>query len=324
MRRREFISLLTGTIAAWPLATLAQQPTLTIGFLNSASRDQYNGPLRAFLKGLAAAGYTEARDVAIEFRWAEGQYDRIPYMAAELVDRKVDVIVANGPAVLAAKNATTKIPIIFTVGFDPVAFGLVSNLSHPGDNLTGVSILNTELGPKRLELLHEMVPKAVVFALLVNPANPNAETLSQTLHASADTIGLQLHVFHAKVEADFEPIFARLKELRVDGLVIGTDPFFTTRAEMLATLTLLNKLPTIYQYPEFVAAGGLISYGASLTDTYYKAGDYTARVLKGAKPADLPVQQSTKVELTINLKTVKTLGLTVPLALLGRADEVIE
>lgn len=323
MKRREFLGLVGGA-AAWPTVSAAQQPLPTIGFVNSASPDHYASSLRAFRKGLAEADYIEGRNVAIEYRWAEGQYDRIPNMAAELVTRKVDVIFANGPAVLSAKAATTAIPIIFSAGFDPIALGIVTSLSRPGGNLTGVSILNTELGPKRIELLRELLPKAMVIALLTNPANPNLETLTQITHRAADALGLRLHVFHAKTETDFQPIFDRLDELRVEALIIGNDPFFTTRAEVLAGLAFRHKLPAIYQYPEFAVAGGLMSYGGSLTDTYYKAGEYVGRILKGDKPGDLPVQQSTKVELIINLKTAKAFNLSVPLSLLGRADEVIE
>ncbi len=325
MKRRDFISLLGSAAVAAPLAAHAQQAALpVIGFLNSASQDRYRDSLRAFHQGLAESGYVEGRNVSIEYRWAEGRYDRIPAMAADLVRRQVNLISANGPAVHAVKAATTTIPIVFTAGFDPIELGLVTSLSRPGGNLTGASILNTELGPKRLELLRELVPKAAVIALLVNPANPNAESLSRNLHAAARALGLQLHVLHANAERDFEPVFVRLVELRVSALVIGNDPFFTTRAELLAALTLRHALPAISQYREFSTAGGLMSYGGSLIDTYYKAGVYAGRIIKGEKPADLPVQQTTKVELIVNLKTAKAFGLAVPLSLLGRADEVIE
>jgi len=324
MRRREFLMLACGAVAAWPVTAMAQQPMPTVGFVNSASPERYASSLRAFRKGLAEADYIEGRSVAIEYRWAEGRYDRLPALVKEIVERKVDVIFANGPAVLQAKAATTTIPIVFSAGYDPIALGLVANLSRPGGNLTGVSILNTELGPKRIELLRELLPKAAVIALLANPQNPNLQTLTEITRQAADTLKLQLHVFHAKAESDFQAVFGGLEERRVEALIIGNDPFFTTRAEVLAGLALQRKLPTIYQYPEFAVAGGLMSYGGSLTDTYYKAGQYVGRILKGDKAGDLPVQQSTKVELIINLKTAKALNLTVPLSLLGRADEVIE
>jgi putative ABC transport system substrate-binding protein len=309
--------------AVWPVMGRAQQSP-TIGFVNSASPDHYASSLRAFRKGLAEYDYIEGRNVAIEYRWAKGQYDQIPQMTKEMVERNVDVIFANGPAVLSAKAATTKIPIVFSAGFDPIALGLVTSLSRPGGNLTGVSILNTELGPKRIELLRELLPTAAAIALLANPQNPNLETLTQITRKAADALGLQFHVLHAKTDSDFHSVFARLDELHVAALVIGNDPFFTTRAEALAGLALQRKLPAIYQYPEFAISGGLMSYGGSLTDAYYKAGVYVGRILKGDKPGDLPVQQSTKVELIINLKTAKALNLTAPLSLLGRADEVIE
>jgi putative ABC transport system substrate-binding protein len=324
MRRRDFLRALGGAVTVWPTITRAQTSTPVIGFLNSASRDLYASSLRAFRKGLAESDYIEGRTVEIDYRWADGEYDRLAAMAAELVRRPADVIFANGPAVLSAKAATAKIPIVFSTGFDPIKLGLVASLNRPGNNLTGVSILNSELGPKRLELLRELIPAAKVVALLVNPDNPNAEPLAQSLRAAAARLGVELHVLNAKSENDFASVFARLGELRVDALVIGNDPFFTTRAELLASLAFRKKMPAIYQYGEFPTAGGLMSYGGSLTDTYYKAGVYTGRILKGEKPADLPVQQSTKVELIINLKTAKAFGITVPLSLLGRADEVIE
>jgi putative ABC transport system substrate-binding protein len=320
------MSLLCGAAIAAPIAARAQKASLTvIGFLNSTSRDGYASIYRAFLKGLAETGYVDGRNVVIEQRWADGHYDRLPAMAADLVSQRVAVIAANGPAALPAKAAAAgAVPIVVTVGFDPVALGLVSSLSRPSGNVTGVSILNSELAPKRLELIRELVPGAATVALLVNPANPNFETLTRSMHATAASFGLKAHVAQAKADDGFEPAFARFRELRADALVIGTDPFLTTRSELLAALTLRHALPAIYQYPEFAAAGGLMSYGGSLTDTYHKAGFYAGRILKGDKAADLPVQQSTKLELIINLKTAKTLGITVPLPLLGRADEVVE
>jgi putative ABC transport system substrate-binding protein len=324
LKRREFITLLSSA-AAWPLALRAQQPARpVVGFLCSATPEAYASRLTAFHKGLGEAGFTENRNVAIEYRWAQGNYDLLPAMMADLVRRPLNVIVAiTTPAALAAKAATTDIPIIFEMGTDPVELGLVASLNRPGGNLTGVSLLNVELGSKRLELLHELVLSARM-ALLVNPSNANAEVLSQELQASARTLGVEMHVLHANSERDFDSIFATLAQLRVGALVIGSDPLYNVHIEQLAALTLRHGLPAIYQYREFADAGGLMSYGGNLSDPFRQAGAYTGRVLKGEKPADLPVVQSTKVELIINLKTASALGLTVPLSLLGRADEAIE
>ena len=325
MRRRTFISLLGAAVIAWPLAARAQQgPMPVIGFLSSASAARYQALVTAFRQGLSESGYVEGRNVAIEYRWAENQYDRLPALAAELVARQVDVIAANGPAALPAKAATTTIPIVFAAGFDPVDLGLVSSLHRPGGNVTGTSMLNVEVVPKRLQLLNELVPAATVMALLVNPSNPNAANQSRDLQAAARTLGLQLQILHASSDRDFDTVFAKLNELRAGGLVIGADAFFNTRSAQLAALALRHAMPAAYQYREFTAAGGLMSYAGSITDSYRQAGIYTGRILKGEKPADLPVQRSTKLELFLNLTTAKALGLTVPLPLIGRADEVIE
>jgi putative ABC transport system substrate-binding protein len=319
MRRRQFITLLGGAAIASPLTAYAQQSAMpTIGFLNSGSPATFADRVRAFLQGLNEMGYVDGRNVVIEYRWADGQYDRLPALAADLVRRKVAVIAANGPAAPAAKAATGTIPIVFFTGGDPVAAGFVASLNRPGGNLTGATTLATELGPKRLELMHELVPTATVIAELVNPTNPIAESQSRMLQAAARTTGLQVHTLHASAERDFDAIFATLLQMRAG------DAYFNSRSKQLAAMALRHAVPAIYQYREFAMAGGLTSYGTSLTNAYHLVGVYTGRVLKGEKPSDLPVQQSTKTELIINLKTAKALGLTVPTALLVRADEVIE
>jgi len=326
MRRRKFIKLMGGAAVAWPFAARAQRPGMpVVGFLGTRASGDDPQLLTAFRSGLKEVGYVEGQNVAMEYRFAENQYDRLPVLAADLVRRQVAVIVANGPAAKAAKEATPTIPIAFVAGFDPVEVGLVASMSRPGGNITGVSILDVELGPKRLQLLHELAPTATIIAALVNPTDPaRAETTSKELQAAARTLGLQLHVLHASTDRDFDTVFARLVELRAGGLVIGGEPFFNSRSEQLGALTLRHAMPTIYQLRAFAAAGGLVSYGGSLTDAYRQVGIYTGWLLKGEKPADLPVQQSTKVEMVINLKTAKMFGLTVPQSLLGRADEVIE
>jgi len=317
---------LLGGAAAWPLGARGQLPMPVIGFLSSSSPDGYAPFVAAFHQGLKETGYVAGQNVAIEYRWAEGRIDRLPALAADLVQRRVAVIAATTvPAVLAAKAATASIPVIFETAGDPIQLGLVASLSQPGGNMTGVANLNLGIAPKRLELLRELVPAVSVVGLLTNPANPEVTgPVVRASQAAAQTLGLNLHVLNASSEGDFEQVFASLKQLRAGGLVIGPDAFFTDRSRQLAALALRHAVPTIYQHHEFVAAGGLVSYGGLTSDAYRLTGVYTARVLKGEKPADLPVQLATKVELYINLKTARALGLTVPLSLLGRADEVIE
>ena len=326
MNRRAFITLIGGAAAAWPLAARAQQPAMpVIGLLVSRGASDEPHLLASFRQGLNDVGYVEGQNTAIEYRFAEGQYDRLPVLAADLVRRQVSVIAALGsPAAPAAKAATATIPIVFTVGVDPVETGLVAAMNRPGGNVTGATGLGLELEPKRLELLHQLVPKATIIAALLNPSTAGAQTQSRDLQASARMLGIQLHVLNARSEGDFDAIFAELLQLRAGGLVIGNDAFFISRSEQLALLALRHRIPTIYQFRAFAAAGGLLSYGSNLAELYHVAGVYTGRVLKGEKPADLPVQQSSKVELIVNMKTAQALGLEIPPALLARADEVIE
>jgi len=323
--RRTFLAATGAVLLAAPLAAEAQPAMPVIGFLGSRAAGDDPHLLAAFRRGLKEVGYVEGQNVAIEYRFAENQYGRLPGLVADLVRRKVAVIAANGPAAQAAKAATATIPIVFTAGFDPVKVGLVASLNQPGGNITGASILDVELGPKRLQLLHELVPTATVIAVLVNPSDPTrAGTIEKGLKVAARTLGLQLHILQASTESDFDKVFASLVRLRAGGLVIGGDPFFNSQSEQLGALSIRHAVPTIYQLRSFAAGGGLASYGGSLTDAYHASGVYTGRILKGAKPADLPVQQSTNVELVINLKTAKALGLTIPQSLLLRADEIIQ
>ena len=324
--RREFIALIGGAAAAWPFTARGQSATPVIGFLSSASPRLYEYRLRSFREGLKEAGYVEGQNVEIDYRWAEGRNDQLPELAAQLVRRRVAVIVSAGgtPTAVAAKAATTTIPIVFGVAIDPVEVGLVTSLSRPGGNV-GVTNLNVEVGPKRLELLRELLPSITVIAVLVNPASPAiAETVVKGLQTASRTLGLQLHILQASSERDFDAVFATLVRLQAGALIIAPDVFFNARAEQLGALTVRHAVPAVYHYRAFVAAGGLLSYGSDEADYYRHVGVYAGRVLRGEKPAELPVMQSTKVELTINLKTARALGISVPLPLLARASEVIE
>jgi len=328
MRRREFITLLGGTAVGWPLAVRAQQAAMPIvGLLGATTAQGYAAQLAAFRQGLSEAGFVEGRDIAIEYRWADGHYDRLPGLAADLVSRNVAVIATIGghAASLAAKAATTTIPVVFHGGLDPVKAGLVASLNRPGGNLTGVVTLTVDTGQKRLELIHEVIPAATTLGILLNPANRVViEFQSEDFQAGASALGIQLRVLNASTEREIEDAFANLKQMRLGGLVISTDGFFVSHSEQLAALAIRYAIPAIFQDRAFAVAGGLMSYGGSATDSYRLSGVYTGRILKGEKPANLPVQQATKVELIVNLKTAKALGLTVPMSLLGRADEVIE
>ena len=329
LNRRGVITLLCGASASsilWPLAARAQQPPLpVIGFLNGASPDGYAPMLDAFHQGLKEAGYVVEQNVAIEYRWANGQYDRLPALAADLVRRQVSVIAATStPANLVAKAATSTIPIVFTTGNDPVQLGLVPSLSRPGGNITGVASLADEMTQKRVQLAHQLVPASRVVGLLVNPKNPNVETVTRDSQAVGVILGLQLDILRAGTEAEVENAYASLHQRQIGVVVLTGDAFFNSHSKLLGAGAIRHSVAAIYEYRQFAAAGGLISYGASITDNYRLAGVYVGRILKGEKPADLPVQQSTKVELIVNLKTAKTLGIDVPPDLLIRADEVIE
>jgi putative ABC transport system substrate-binding protein len=327
MRRREFITFIGGAAAAWPLTARAQQPTTpVIGFLSARSPAEAASVLAAFRQGLGETGYFEGKNVSIEYRWAEGQYNRLRALAAELVSHQVTVIAATGgePSPLAAKAATAIIPIIFTVGGDPVAAGLVASLNRPGGNLTGTTIMARQMGPKRLELIRELVPKATATAMLINPNFPTFSAEALDVQGAARALGLQMNVLNASTESQIDAAFSTIVQQRVDALIVATDPFLLGQRDQLVRLAARHSVPTMYFLREFVEAGGLMSYGPNIANGYRQAGVYTGRVLKGEKPADLPVMQPTKFDLVINLKTTKALGLTMPQNLLVAADEVIE
>ncbi len=317
-----------GTIAAWPATAGAQQPVKpVVGYLGSATPDAWASRLQAFRQGLSEAGFDEGRNVAVEYRWAEEKYDRLPGLAADLVHRNVAVLVTPGsaPAALAAKAVTTTTPIVFETGADPVAIGLVSSLNRPGGNITGIAALTFELGPKRLEVLHEALPAANPIAVLVNPtAGEGARRQTTDLQATAAKLGLELLIVHASDDHELDAAFSLIQEKHAGGLVIAADPFVNSRIEQIAALALRHAVPAIYVSTQFAAAGGLMSYGGNIAETHRLAGNYVGRILKGEKPADLPVIEGTRVELVVNMRTAKALGVTVPLSLLGRADQVIE
>jgi putative tryptophan/tyrosine transport system substrate-binding protein len=327
MRRREFLTLLGGTAIAWPLAARAQPATMpVVGYLHSGSPNAFEHAVGAFRKGLSDTGYVDGQNVTIEYRWAEGHFDRLPQLAADLVRREVAVLVAQGGATsaVAAKAATATIPIVFSSGGDPVALGVVSSLSRPGGNATGVSVLTAALGSKRLEILHQVVPTAGVIAALVNPNNSTIEGQLKDLQDGAHVLGVQLKIFNGSTGAETDAAFVEIVQAGISALVVGSDPVYLDQLNQLVALAARYKISAIHEWRDYVDAGGLMSYGTSLAEAYRQVGSYTGRILKGEKPSDLPVIQSTKVELAINLKTAKVLGLVFPLGLLGRADEVIE
>jgi len=326
VRRRHFITLIGGAAAVWPRAARGQQAAMpVIGFLHGASFEGYKPMVTSFRQGLKEAGYVDGYNVAIEFRWAEGHYDQLPAMAADLVRRQVAVIVTGGtPAAFAAKEATSTIPTVISVGVDPVQLGLVGSLNRPGGNVTGTAVLTVELGAKKLEMLHELLPTAAAIALLVNPTNPNVESETRVVQDAARLLGLHLRVLHASTESQIDAAFGAVVELRASALIVGVEPFLNDSRAQIVALAARYAVPAVYGVRDYVTAGGLMSYGTDLVDIYRQSGIYAGKILKGARPADLPVQQLTKVALVINLKTAKTLGLTIPTTLLGRADEVIE
>jgi putative tryptophan/tyrosine transport system substrate-binding protein len=327
MRRRDFITLVGGTAATWPLAAArAQQLAMpVVGFVNNGTPDGNNYLRTAFRQGLSKTGYSEGKNVSIEYRWAEGHDDRLPALVADLIGRPVNVIAATSTqAALAAKAGAVTIPIVFETGADPIKIGLVASLNRPEGNITGVTQLSSELVAKRLGLLHDLIPKAVIIGLLVNPTDPITEAQTNDMEEAARTLGLQIHVLNASSEAEINAAFATLSQLRLDALLVGGGNFYIGRREQLAELAARQAVPAIYQHREIAEAGGLISYGTSIVDSYRQAGNYTGRILKGERPADLPVLRPTKFELVINLKTAKSLGLTIPPGVLAIADEVIE
>jgi putative ABC transport system substrate-binding protein len=327
VRRREFITLLGGAAVTWPLSARAQQPAMpVVGFLSSRSPRESAGVVAAFRQGLREAGFIEGQNLALEFRWAEGRYDRLSALAADLVGLRVAALFAAGgdPSALAAKATTSTIPIVFSAVNDPVRLGLVASLNRPGGNVTGMSMFAADLGAKSVELLKELAPTAAVIAYLVNPSNPTADIYSKEAVTAASSLGVQVHVLNASTEHELDEAYAALIKLGAGGVVVVGEPYFDSQRAKIVALSARYAVPAIYTYREYVVAGGLMSYGASLTEAYRRAGTYLGRVLKGEKPADLPVQQPTKLELVINLKTAKALGITVPYPLLARADEVIE
>jgi putative ABC transport system substrate-binding protein len=325
MRRREFVALIGSATATWPLAVRAEQTAMpVIGFLNGGSSDGYAASVAGFHQGLKEGGYIDGQNVKIEYRWADDVYDRLPAMAMDLVRRNVTAIVANTPAVRAAQEATKTIPIVFITGADPVAFGLVDSLSRPGGNLTGVASLVDEVGPKRLEVVHELLPSATIVGLLINPNNPRAAVQARESQAAGGALGQEIHILNARTESEIDTAFTTFGQMRAAAVVLVNDALFNSRLNQLAAIAARHVIPAVSPWREFAVAGGLMSYGISAPDLYRQAAIYLGRILKGEKPADLPVQQSTKVELIVNLKTAKALGLAVPLSLLGRADEIIQ
>jgi len=328
MKRREFISILGGAaaVSAWPHSSRAQQPMPVVGFLSSGSPGPFANFIQTFRQGLGETGYIEGRNVAIEYRWAEGQYDRLPAFAADLVRRQVAVIAASGglPPIQAAKEATTVIPIVFALGIDPVETGIVPSLNRPGGNITGISFISSALGPKRLELLREIAPGSALIGVLVNSKNATSVSERELVQTAARSLGQDIQIVNASSEDEIDKAFAVLEQARATALIVTTDPFFNTRREQLAALAIRHRLAVIYSYREYAVSGGLMSYGASVDETFHQAGVYVGRILKGAKPADLPVQLPTRYELVINLKTAQAIGLKIPDSFYWRANEVIE